>query len=101
MTYKRNQLEEAIGRISQPTAPELSSDLRIRIKRLIEVDRTRGRSRRSSDPERANFAFFSEESPGTGADVQFSEYEAFVLLNGLRLMQHGWPQSFAVSVLRR
>ena len=34
-------------------------------------------------------------------EVSFSDYEAFALLNGLRLMGHGWPQGFAVSVLRR
>ena len=31
----------------------------------------------------------------------FSEYEAFALLIGLRLMEHGWPQGFAVSLMRR
>ena len=56
---------------------------------------------RSKDAEEANFAFFSEEAPGTGADISFSEYEAFALLNGLRIMEHGWPQGFAVSIMRR
>lgn len=31
----------------------------------------------------------------------FTEYNAFALLNGLRIMAHGWPQSFAVSIMRR
>ena len=31
----------------------------------------------------------------------FSDYEAFALLNGVRLMGHGWPQGLAVSVMRR
>src|SRR5262245_13349341 len=101
MTYKRNQIEEAIGRIFQPGAQELSLDLRTRIKRLVEVDRNLGRNPRSRDPVLSTFAFFSQEAPGTGADVQFSEYEAFALLNALRIMHHGWPQSFAVSALRR
>jgi hypothetical protein len=34
-------------------------------------------------------------------EIWFSEYEAFALLIGLLLMQHGWPQGFAVSVMRR
>ena len=34
-------------------------------------------------------------------EIWFSEYEAFALLNGLRLIVHGWPQGFAVSVMRR
>ena len=31
----------------------------------------------------------------------FSEYEAFALLMALRLLEHGLPQSTAVSILRR
>jgi hypothetical protein len=59
---------------------------RARIKRLLELDRSLGRKLRSKDAEQANFSFFSEEAPGTGADILFSEYEAFALLNGLRIM---------------
>jgi hypothetical protein len=101
MSYKRNQIEEAIGRIFDPSSQKPPSELRTRIKRLLELDRSIGRKVRSRDPEEANFAFFSEEAPGTGADILFSEYEAFALLNGLRIMNHGWPQSSAVSIMRR
>jgi hypothetical protein len=100
MPYKRNQVEEAIARIFDPNCREPPSELRTRIKRLLELDRSQGRKVRSKDPEEGNFAFFSEEAPGTGVDISFSEYEAFALINGLRLMNHGWPQSFAVSILR-
>jgi hypothetical protein len=101
MTYKRNQIEEAIARLSDPNCQHPSSDLRMRIRRLLELDRAAGRKVRSNDAEEANFAFFSDEAPGTGADVSFSEYEAFALVNALILMAHGWPASFAVSVMRR
>jgi hypothetical protein len=101
MSYKRNQIEEAIARIVAPNCEKPPSDLRTRIKRLLELDRSIGRRRRSNDAERANFGFFSEEAPGTGADISFSEYEAFALINGLRIMQHGWPQGIAVSIMRR
>jgi hypothetical protein len=101
MSYKRNQVEEAIARIFAPNYEKPPSELRTRIKRLLELDRSLGRKRRSKDTEEANFGFFSEEAPGTGADISFSEYEAFALLNGLRIMAHGWPQSFAVSIMRR
>src|SRR3977135_544025 len=101
MSYKRNQIEEAIARIFVPNCEKPPSDLRTRIKRLLELDRSIGRKRRSNDAEEANFGFFSEEAPGTGADILFSEYEAFALLNGLRIMQHGWPQGLAVSIMRR
>src|SRR5262245_30083016 len=101
MFYKRNQIEEAIARIVAPNCVELPSDLRTRMKRLLDLDRSIGRRVRSKDVEEANFAFFSDEAPGTGADISFSEYEAFALLNGLRIMGHGWPQGFAVTIMRR
>jgi hypothetical protein len=101
MLYKRNQVEEAIARIFVPNSEKPSSELRTCIKRLLDLDRSIGRKLHSKDAEEANFAFFSGEAPGTGADVSFSEYEAFALLNGLRIMNHAWPQSFAVSIMRR
>ena len=101
MSYKRNQIEEAIARIFVPNCEEPPSELRTRIKRLLDLDRSIGRKPRSKDAEEANFGFFSEEAPGTGADISFSEYDAFALLNGLRIMAHGWPQGFAVSIMRR
>jgi hypothetical protein len=101
MSYKRSQLEAAITRLLNPGSNEPASELRTRIKRLLELDRNLGRKLRSQDAEEGSFAFFSEEAPGTGADISFSEYEAFALLNALRIMEHGWPQSFAVSIVRR
>jgi hypothetical protein len=101
MLFKRNQFEEAISRMLEPRTPEPSSELRTRLKRLLETDREFGRAPHSADPERAHYAFYSGEPPGTGFEVWFSEYECFALLNGLRLMGHGWPQGFAVSVMRR
>jgi hypothetical protein len=56
---------------------------------LLEASRSIGRNFRSKDAEEANFGFFSGEAPGTGADVSFSEYEAFAPLNGLRILNHG------------
>jgi len=101
MPYKRNQIEEAISAVLEPRASEPSSELRTRVKRLLEADRALGRDPRSSNPERAVYAFFSAEAPGSGVEVWFSDCEAFALLNGLRLMSHGWPQGFATVVLRR
>ena len=101
MPFKRNQVEEAISHIFAPNSVEPPSELRTRIKRLLDLDRSMGRKFRSKDAEKANFGFFSEKAPGTGAINLFSEYEAFALLNGLRIMEHHWPQGFAVSVMRR
>jgi hypothetical protein len=101
MSYKRNQIEEAIVRIFYPNRQKPPSELRTHIKRLLELDRSMGRKVRSRNAEEAKFAFFSEKAPGRGADISFSEYEAFALLNGLGIMDHGWTQSSAVSIMRR
>jgi hypothetical protein len=85
--FKRNQVEEAIGQLLEPGPQKLSSVLRSQIRRLLETDRRFGRSRRSTDPKRANFAFFSQNMPGRGGENRFSEYEVFALLTGLRLMR--------------
>jgi hypothetical protein len=99
--YKRNQVVEAIARILQRGSTKLDSDLYSRVKRLLELDRARGRNRRSRDPEQTHFAFYSADMPGRGYENRFSEFECFSLLTGLRLMAHGWPQSTAVALLRR
>jgi hypothetical protein len=99
--YKRNQVEEAISGVLEPRSPEPTAEIRTRLKRLLETDRTLGRVQCCADPERANYAFYSADAPGSGVEVMFSGYEAFALLSGLLLMTHGSPQTFAVSVLRR
>ena len=100
MSYKRNQVEEAIARIFAPDSQTTPSELSTRIKRLLDLDRSIGRKLRSKNPEEANFGFFSEEAPGTGSDIWFSEYDAFALANGLRFLSHHWPQGSAVSIMR-
>jgi len=101
VSYKRNQVEQAIGMVLEPRSQEPSTELRTRLKRLLDTDRALGRSTHSSDAERANYAFYSADAPGSGVEIWFSGHEAFALLIGLQMMRHGWPQSFAVSVLRR
>lgn len=101
MQFKRNQLEDAIAMLVEPKARSASAPLRTRIKRLFETDRALGRSPRSADPALSRYAFFSEEPPGRGAEVQFSAYEAFATLIALYLMQHGWTQNIAVWIMRQ
>jgi hypothetical protein len=98
--FKRNQLEEAIALVYEPGLAKPSSEIRTQLKRLLETDRSLGRNKRSSDPEKANFAFYGVDTPGRGTENYFSEYEAFALLTCLRLMRHGWPQARAVALLR-
>ncbi len=99
--FKRNQVEEAIAIVLEPGSAKPSSETHTRLKRLLETDRSLGRSKRSADPERANFAFHSMDAPGRGLENWFTGYEAFALLTGLRLMRDGWPQGLAVAALRR
>ncbi len=100
-TFKRNQIEEAIAALSDEGTKKPSSALRTRIKRLLDTDRNLGRKVRSKNPEENQYAFYTEDAPGKGVEILFSEYEAFALHLGLRLLGHGWPQAFVVSVLRR
>ena len=100
-SYKRNQVEEAISRMFEEQSVNPSSGLRTRIKRLLDADRSLGRSARSDSPALRNYAFFSSDAPGKGVEVLFSDYEAFALLTGLQMLNHGWPQMFAVDTLRR
>jgi hypothetical protein len=98
--FKRNQIEEAISRVVDPTAEKPSADLLIRLKRLLDTDRSLGRNPRSNDQEKATFAFFSRGAVGSGVEVWFQEYEVFALLVGLRFLEHGFPQRKAVLALR-
>ena len=99
--FKRNQVEEAIACVLEAGSTKPSPEMRTRLKRLLETDRALGRSKRSPDPEKANFAFSGMDAPGRGLENWFTAYEAFALLTGLRLMRDGWPQGLVVSVLRR
>src|ERR1700751_1652802 len=98
--FKRNQLEEAIALVYEPGLAKPRSEIRTQLRRLLETDRSLGRNKRSSDPEKANFAFYSMDTLGRGTENYFSEYEVFALLTCLRLMRHGWPQTRAVALLR-
>jgi len=97
-TYKRNQVEEAISRTLGEQSTKPSPELLGRIKRLLDTDRRTKPQRRL---DKAPFAFYSGNSPGRGVEVQFSDYEAFALLVGLRMLENGWPQSFVVMLMRR
>jgi hypothetical protein len=101
LRFKRNQVEEAISNMLEPGSREPTSELRSRMKRLLERDRGLDRATDTARPKDSHFAFYSAEAPGSGVEIWFSEYEAFALLIGLLLMKHGWPQSFAVAVMRR
>jgi hypothetical protein len=98
-TYRRGQVEWALWQLSvvgRPTADEPSSIFRNRIKRLLEIDRERLKGRGKKDQDLA----FSEDKPeGTGIDVVFSAYDAFILALGLDLLRMGFVQSEVASLM--
>ncbi len=98
LRYKRNQVEEAISHLLEPKSPQPTQELITKLKRLLETDRALPPSEGKNS---ASFAFFSDAPPGRGVEIWFSSYEAYALLTGVRLMGHGWPQSRAVSIMRR
>ena len=98
--FKCNQIQQAIASLVEPGSAKPKKQLRTPLKRLLDTDRALGRNERSRSPEKADFAFYDTDPPGKGAEKWFSEYDAFALLTGLRLL-HGWPQGAMVSWMRR
>lgn len=93
-------MEQAISvMLDQGSRP--STGLQTTLKRLLETDRNWQRKPRSKRLEQANYAFYSGKPPGRGADVLFSGYEVFALLEAVNLVHHGWSQGKTVSILRR
>jgi hypothetical protein len=99
MDYKRNQVEEAIFRTFD-AREHRRNELRFRIKRLLVTDRRLGRNIKSTREEERRYAFFGTEPPGSGTEIMFSAYEAFALLTGVVLLEHGLPQARVVRILR-
>jgi hypothetical protein len=93
--YKRNQVEEAILR-TLGAKDARAAELKLRLHRLLVVDRRLGRRKRIRD-----YAFYAQEPPGSGVEVMFSGYEAFALLVAIMLLEHGIRQAAVVSILRQ
>jgi hypothetical protein len=98
--YKRNQVQEAILR-TLGAKEARTTELKLRLHRLLVIDRRLGRSKRERDGGGSRYAFYSQEPPGSGVEVMFSGYEAFALLVAIMLLEHGIPQATVVSILRQ
>lgn len=98
--FKRNQVEEAICRTFGAKNAR-GRELKLRIKRLLVTDRRLARPKNARKGPAASHAFYSQEGPGSGVEVMFTGYEAFALLAGLILLEHGIPQATVVDVLRQ
>jgi hypothetical protein len=98
--YKRNQVEDAILRTVSAKSVR-RGDSKSRLQRLLVTDRRLASRKRSDAKAHSRFAFFSREAPGSGSEVMFSEFEAFALLVGLAMLDHGIPQATVVGILRQ
>ena len=98
--FKSNQVREAIAR-TLGAKGERALEIELRIKRLIAADRKFGRRSKSSNVGERHYAFYDGESLGTGADILFTEFEAFALLAAILLLEHGLPQMTVVKLLRQ
>jgi hypothetical protein len=100
LTYKRNQIERAIGRIAGRFEPsgEASLDVRNDVKRLLDIDRNPRAAQ--LDWSHPHHAFHDGPPPGRGAEIGYTRYNAFALLVGWRLLHGGLPQSTVVRFLR-
>jgi hypothetical protein len=96
MRFKRNQVEDAICQTFGAKGPRVR-ELKLRIKRLLVTDRRLAHWNRPGK----RFAFYSQEAPGSGIEVMFTGYEAFAVLAGLLLLEHGIPQATVVNILRQ
>jgi hypothetical protein len=97
--YKRNQVEEAILR-TLGAKEARAAEVKLRLHRLLVIDRRLGRGKRIRGYAGGRYAFYSQEPPGSGVEVMFSGYEAFALLVAIMLLEHGFRQAGVVRIMR-
>lgn len=102
--FSRGQMEWAIaqatGRTQSPNC-EPRHDLKMKLKRLLDLDRKCGIDVLKPFPEFRCFAFIEGELPGKGFAISYTQYDAFSLLLGLHLLDTNVPQMAVVRLLRR
>ena len=98
--FKANQVLEAILRTVNAEG-ERVKEIKFRLKRLYAADRGLGRRPRASAEADRLYAFFTDDPPGTGADILFTGYDAFASLAAILLLEHGLPQMAVVRLLRQ
>ena len=95
-TFTKGQVVWAIWRALSNYAPETgqpNSQLTNRIKRLLDLDRTKH--------HRGEPLAFVDRLPGSrGVNVAFSKFDAFTLLLGIELLDIGLTQADVVFLIR-
>lgn len=97
--FKRNQIDDALVRAIDATFTRLDRPaILTRLKRLLDADRKAGPLQ--ADQSIPAYAFYDSEAEGSGRDILFSGYSAWVLFIAYRLMSCGLPQGRAVYLMR-
>jgi hypothetical protein len=101
--FTRGQIEWAIAQVTGRTVRpggEPRRDLKMKLKRLLDIDRKKGIDAAQAWPEFRRFAFLRGALPGKGVAIAYTPYEAFALLLGLHLLDSNVPQLAAIRLLR-
>jgi hypothetical protein len=101
--YTRGQIEWAIAQVTGRTigpGGEPRHDLKMKLKRLLDIDRKKGIDAAQAGPEFRRFAFLEGGLPGKGSAIAYTAYDAFALLLGLHLLDSNVPQLAVIRLLR-
>jgi hypothetical protein len=102
--FTRGQIEWAIAQATGQTqgpGGEPRHDLKMKLKRLLDLDRKKGVDAAKPWAEFRRFAFLEGGLPGKGLAISYTRYDAFALLLGLRLLGGNVPQMAVIRLLRR
>ena len=86
---------------TQGPGGEPRHDLKMKLKRLLDLDRKKGIDAAKPWPEFRRFAFLEGGLPGKGLAISYTPYDAFSLLLGLHLLGSNVPQMAVIWLLRR
>ena len=102
--FTRGQIEWAIAQVTSRTlrpGGEPRHDLKMKLKRLLDIDRKKGIDAALAGPEFRRFAFLESGLPGKGFAISYTRFDAFALLLGLHLLEANVPQMAVIRLLRR
>ena len=101
--FTRGQIEWAIAQVigrTEGPGGEPRHDLKMKLKRLLDIDRKKGIDAAKAWPEFRRFAFLKGGLPGKGFAISYTRYDAFALLLGLHLLDSNVPQMAVIRLLR-
>lgn len=102
--FTRGQIEWAVAQMTNRTSglgEEPRVELKMKIKRLLDIDRKRGIDATTPFADLNQFAFMEGTLPGKGIAISYTDYDAFAVYLGLRLLDANVPQMAVIRLLRR